>query len=359
MSPISGRLHHIVSRLSTGAGVILFLLGSATVTTGQPIDSLNVLLLGNSYTYVNNLPELFEGLALAADRTLITTSNTPGGHTLDGHSENATSLSLIASGGWDYVVLQEQSQIPTIEYWRENSMYPAARLLDSLITNVDAATLFFMTWGRENGGQQCIGDYCSPLFVDYFHMQDSLASAYRRITSELEAVISPVGEAWALARLENPQAALWSTDQSHPSLEGSYLAACVFYATLFNESPLGLNFTGGLTEQLAEFYQQIASDQLEVVKRKKQHPQSLDLLEIYPNPFNPLATIEFRLSTPSLVNLRIYNLWGALVTVLQEGWMSNGHHQIHFDGSNLSSGIYFCALDCNEQQYYSKLLLIR
>jgi len=175
--------HHtgsVVSRLFKTAGVLLLLLGSVPAATGQPVDSLRVLWLGNSYTYSNDLPQLTADLAAAASKTLINDSNTPGGYTLAGHSTNATTLGLIAQGGWDYVVLQEQSQIPTIPYWREHSMYPAARLLDSLIVQNGAATMFFMTWGREFGGQQCIDDYCSPDFVDFFHMQDSLASAYRR-----------------------------------------------------------------------------------------------------------------------------------------------------------------------------------
>ena len=359
MMSVARRLNLIVSHFLTGAGIMLFLLGSAAIVTGQPVDSLNVLFLGNSYTYVNNLPDLIEGLALAADKTLTTTSNTPGGHTLEGHSGNATSLSLIASGGWDHVVLQEQSQMPTIEYWRENSMYPAARLLDSLITDVNAATLFFMTWGREHGGQQCIGNYCSPVFVDYFHMQDSLASAYRRIATELEAVVSPVGEAWALALLGNPQATLWSMDQSHPSLEGSYLAACVFYTVLFNESPLGLEFTGGLSEQLAEFYQQIAADQLELVNREKHQPHSLDLLEIYPNPFNPDTQVRFQLSRPALISLSVFNIGGQLVSKLMEGMYPAGLHQVTFEGNSHSSGVYLCQLNAGDIVITGRMLLIR
>ena len=74
----------------------------------------NILFLGNSYTAVNNLPQMFADVAGSAGHTAITDFNAPGGYTLQGHSTNATSLSKITSGGWDFVVLQEQSQHPLL-----------------------------------------------------------------------------------------------------------------------------------------------------------------------------------------------------------------------------------------------------
>jgi len=134
---------------------------------------------------------------------------------------------------------QEQSQVPTIPYYRENSMYPSARFLDSLISQNEAQTLFFLTWGRRHGGQQMINGYVSYPFVDFFQMQDTLNIAYLGIAQELNAAVAPVGMAWAQAVTLNPQAELWQEDNSHPTLQGSYLTACVFYATLFNSSPVG------------------------------------------------------------------------------------------------------------------------
>jgi hypothetical protein len=54
----------------------------------------------------------------------------PGGYTFQQHTTNATTLTKINQGIWDYVVLQEQSQYPVIEYYRDSSMYPSARILD-------------------------------------------------------------------------------------------------------------------------------------------------------------------------------------------------------------------------------------
>ena len=76
--------------------------------------SYKVLFLGNSYTGVNNLPQLIHDVALSAGDTLVFDSNTPGGYTLVNHSLDANSKNKIMNGGWDYVVIQGQSQEPII-----------------------------------------------------------------------------------------------------------------------------------------------------------------------------------------------------------------------------------------------------
>ncbi len=223
-----------------------------------PVDSFHVLFLGNSYTGANALPQIFLNLSESGGRQVEVDANTPGGYTLEQHSTNAVSLEKISQGIWDYVVLQEQSQFPTIEYYRETSMYPAARLLDSLITDQGADTLFFMTWGRRFGGKQDIGGHTSPEFFDFFEMQESLRSAYVDIAWELSARVAPVGMAWGLALSRNPFVDLWSADNSHPTFKGSYLAACVFYAIIFDDNPVGLAYRGNLSVMDATFLQNAA-----------------------------------------------------------------------------------------------------
>jgi len=88
-------------------------------------DTLSVLFLGNSYSSYNNLPQLVQSLSSSAGKTLIIDSNMPGGLSMSGHANNATTFSKISQGNWDYVILQEQSQMPTIDFYRYNEMYPA------------------------------------------------------------------------------------------------------------------------------------------------------------------------------------------------------------------------------------------
>ena len=74
-----------------------------------------VLFLGNSYTASNNLPLIISNFAASVNDTLIYDFNTPGGYTLDQHYADTNSTNKIIAGGWDYVVMQEQSQLPSFE----------------------------------------------------------------------------------------------------------------------------------------------------------------------------------------------------------------------------------------------------
>jgi hypothetical protein len=220
-------------------------------------DSLRVLFIGNSHTYVNDLPGLFSGLSEAGGRPVRTDASTFGGYSLEDHTTTQTTFDKIAQDSWSVVVLQEQSVIPTIHYWRDSSMYPASRLLDSLIKLQGAKTAFYMTWGWKYGGSHAYGDSWSPDLPDYFEMQESVRVAYEGIANELSATLVPVGVAFARARRVDSLVDLWQADSCHATLEGTYLGACVFYAVLHQASPVGLQFYGGLDSATARFCQEI------------------------------------------------------------------------------------------------------
>ncbi len=228
-------------------------------------ESLRVLFIGNSHTYVNDLTGLFSGLSEAGGRSVRTDASTFGGYSLEDHTNTQATLDKIAQDSWSFVVLQEQSVIPTIHYWRYNSMYPAARFLDSLARLQGAQTAFYMTWGWKYGGQHSYGDSLSPDFQDYFEMQESVRVAYEEIAGELSSTLVPVGMAFARARRTDSLVDLWQADYCHATLEGTYLGACVFYAVLQGAGPVGLEFYGGLDSATARFCQEIAWQTVSVV----------------------------------------------------------------------------------------------
>jgi hypothetical protein len=244
----------------------------AATGTAWADDSLRVLFIGNSHTYVNDLPGLFLGLSEAGGRLVRTDMSAFGGYSLEDHTNTQATLDKIAQDSWDFVALQEQSVIPTIHYWRYNSMYPAARLLDSLIRRQGAQTVFYMTWGWKYGGQQSYGDSWSPDFRDYFEMQESVRVAYQEIASELSSGMSPVGMAFARARHIDSLVDLWQEDYCHATLEGTYLGACVFYAVLHGASPVDLEFYGGLSPEDARFCQDVAWQTVSGVAEAPQVP---------------------------------------------------------------------------------------
>lgn len=231
-----------------------------TTTIAQEI---NVLFLGNSYTAFNNLPLVTNNLLIGTDRKINYREFTPGGYTLDMHSKNEMVINAFKEGQWDYVVLQDQSQLPSIDFYRYALMYPAVdRIKDSVEKyNPCAKIVMFTTWGRQYGGMQCenygMGTYCSADFRDFNHMQDTLSVAYYESGIRANAFIAPVGQAWQKV-LNETDIILHGGDESHPNMHGTYLAACVFHALFWNESPIGLPNNNEIPEEEALILQQAA-----------------------------------------------------------------------------------------------------
>jgi len=220
--------------------------------TTQLPQKIHILFLGNSYTFTNNLPEILVDLAQAGGHDLQATMLAQGGLTLEKHAASNETLEQVKQPIWDFVVLQEQSVLPSNPSEREQSMYPAVRLLNTEIVAAGAEPILFMTWGRRDGLPQ-------SGFGDFSAMQSELANGFLEIANELDMIVAPVGEAWQSAILQDAQLDLWQTDGSHPSLAGSYLAACVFYAVVYQESPQGLAVVAGLDEQVGSQLQSFAA----------------------------------------------------------------------------------------------------
>jgi len=322
-------------------------------------DTTCVLFLGNSYTYTNELPLLWAELSGSAGKTAVYDYNAPGGYWLEDHCSNSISTGKIMQGGWDWVILQEQSQVPTIDTFRYNSMYPSAEWLDSLIMLAGGNTMLFMTWGREFGGQQWISGYSSPPFANFFEMQDSLAAAYNELGAILNAPVAPVGLAWEQAVTMNPTVDLWQDDHSHPTLEGSYLAACVFFGTVFAESPVGLTYTAGLSPERAAFLQEAAYLTLGMAENPADGiPAEFAVMTVFPNPFNGSAVISFELKAESEVELKIYDVGGREIQRLEAGGWGLGKHSVVWDAEGMGSGVYFVRLTVDGGQSKVKKVVV-
>lgn len=189
------------------------------------------------------MPALTAQIALSMGDTLDIDTNTPGGYTLAGHSTNTTSLEKIQQGDWDFVTLQEQSQIPAFPIEQvETDVFPFAAELCDIIreNNLCAIPLFFMTWGRENGD----ADNCDfwPPVCDYEGQDSLLHERYMMMTEMNDAEVSPVGAVWHYLRENNPNIDMYASDGSHPSQAGSYAAAVCFYSCIFRRDPTLIPF---------------------------------------------------------------------------------------------------------------------
>jgi hypothetical protein len=178
----------------------------------QPI---RVLFIGNSFTARNNLPGLLTSLISAAGKDCLEHELiSAGGASLRMHLNKGEAQQRMQDARWDYVVLQEQSTLPIKNGRRATENI---RDFDTCIKKAGAQTVLYMTWARQDAPQT----------------QDALTQIYTQAGHELNAPVVPVGLAWQHSLEKNPDLVLHDRDKSHPSLAGSYLAACTFYATLF------------------------------------------------------------------------------------------------------------------------------
>lgn len=221
-------------------------------------QSYNVLFIGNSYTEVNNLPQMVHDMAESMGDTLTFQSHTPGGCTFQQHVTGAAPY--VQQGGWDYVVLQEQSQLPSFPMSQfMNESYPYAQQLCEMIRqyNSEAKIVFYMTWGRKNGDQQN-AQFFPPLGT-YEGMDSLLFARYMMMASDNHAWVSPVGYVWHYIRDHYPDIELYSSDGSHPSLVGTYVAACCFYTVFFQKDPRLISFNSTLEPNQAQLAKETVS----------------------------------------------------------------------------------------------------
>jgi len=88
-------------------------------------------------------------------------------------------------------------------------------------------------------------------------------------------------------------------------------------------------------------------------------PTSTANIQNYPNPFNPTTNICYSLTSTQNIKITIYNANGELVTTLIDGMQNAGQHSISFNGSKLTSGIYFYKLEIDGKCLINKMILAK
>jgi hypothetical protein len=221
---------------------------------------LKVLFVGNSYTFVNDLPAMLVSLADAAGgRRIDVDRHLMGGCTFERHVNETKAIPKIQQKRWDVVVLQEQSLRPVVERER---MFQYAAVLKKEIDKQGAQTVLYLTWARQNVPEMQSGadparspNYARAMYqlsgvksidLDAWCKRQragllgGLSGAYFDLARQLGTSVAPVGVAWQKALLADKNLVLHAADKSHPSPAGTYMATCVFYATLLGKSPVGL-----------------------------------------------------------------------------------------------------------------------
>jgi len=215
--------------------------------------SVSVLFVGNSLTQANDLPTMFKQFAAESSLHVDVDVNsiTPGGAFLYDHWRRGEALSRLQALRPNFLILQGQSVEPLLA--PRNFIYYAG-LFKTDADRVAARTVLLSTWARPAG---------DPYYKDLSsggspaEMQARLNSAYASLAINVGATLAPIGVAWQRAQQIAPEIQLLDGTQ-HPSPAGTYLAAAVLFRTIFNVSPVGSTYYGGLPQTTAHTLQRIA-----------------------------------------------------------------------------------------------------
>jgi hypothetical protein len=186
---------------------------------------IRILFIGNSFTQRNDLPRLIAEMAAERGVSVQHQLISAGGASLRTHWNRGEAAEAIITGGFNYVLLQEQSTLPVKNPQR---MAENVRLFDGIIKKAGAKTVLYMTWARQYAPES----------------QQAIADAYNFVSEEVGAIVVPVGLAWQQFAAKHDRPLLYDCDQSHPSLAGTYFAACVFLAALLKINPVGIQAGG-------------------------------------------------------------------------------------------------------------------
>ena len=203
-----------------------------------------VLFVGNSFTYYNNsLHNHYSKLVAASghvfDKPSRARINTISGGHLPEHRGGIPVV--VGAEPWDVVIMQGHSLGPISEATAP-AFRKAARDYAMIIREHGARPVLFMTWA----------------YTDEPEMTAKLDAAYSAVGRELDAEVIPVGLAFETVSTERPDLALRVADARHPTLAGTYLAACTFFAALHNTSPEGLDYAADMAIEDVRYLQRAA-----------------------------------------------------------------------------------------------------
>lgn len=239
-----GRLKYVALAL----GVAAQLTTSAAAQIKPKVTTLKdvphtVLFVGNSYFYYNNslhnhVLNLLRGADPAASYTA--TSATISGAPLSLHDVDAL-LSSHKRKEFDAVIMADCSWC-SVDPERKPAFAETVAKDVAIVRRHGAQPILFMTWA----------------YADKPEMTGKLTDAYTAAGNDNNALVIPAGLAFARAHAQRPELALHVPDKSHPTLAGTYLAACVVIASVYRRSPVGNTYHADIDDKTAAFLQDVA-----------------------------------------------------------------------------------------------------
>ncbi|MFC1581467.1 DUF4886 domain-containing protein [Candidatus Neomarinimicrobiota bacterium] len=244
--------------------IIVLFIGNCTQinsvqSSEKQVDETKILFIGSSYFNYHNLPGLIDNMAEFDNNNVFIENMIINGQFLDFHANSQATENKINEVEWDYIILQGVGrQMAYPEIFTDHPAYPALLTLkNKIFSNSESTSMIFcLPWAFEDGMSWLEG------WTDKFSdMQKKITENTLEYAEDIGFTIAPVGVAWqAVLEDQNyPLHYLHEEDWNHPSLRGSYLTACVIYATIFLNSVNDIPFYANLTIDEARYFQAVAS----------------------------------------------------------------------------------------------------
>ena len=316
---------------------------------------IQVLFIGNSLTYVNDLPGTLEGIAASGNHAFHCASVTRPGFALIDHLDGGSdAVDVIRQGGWQYVILQQgPSSLPESRV----ILIDGTVRFDVEIRAIGGITSLYMVWPDKSR-------------FAYF---EAVRQNYKAAADTVGGLFLPSGEAWLKAWESEPSLALYGADDFHPSPLGTYLAALVMYERITGSDarelpPIAVvaGDTLSVSEQTVRLLQSSAHvtnsryliTGVEDLQPGHDIPINNEMSQNYPNPFNPKTEVRFEVSVSGSVSLKVFDVLGREVATLVDEEKQPGVYNVSWDATSVPSGVYFYRFQAANFTEVKKMLLL-
>ncbi len=214
------------------------------------------LFIGNSYTHYNDMPEqIFSRIMQSAGYSATVIRITKGGWYLIDSANSTDEVGKQVDAtfkvrDFDYVVLQEQSTCPALV---PEKFYTGVRELSAKVIANGATPVLYGTWGRKAGHSVLSENGWTNESMTW-----KIAAAYEAIGAELGIDVAQTGFAFYDIYNNQKSINLYNSDLTHPSAEGSYLAALTIFAKITGVDPTAVEYDGGFGADVAALLKEAA-----------------------------------------------------------------------------------------------------
>lgn len=228
---------------------------------------IKVLFLGNSFTYMYDIPALFENMADNAGISVLVEEYTQPGIAVgdwtgfNGHTTDAAAQAKINSQDWDFVIVQDNLGGWVYEYIPSVIGNSNVDLYNQIKANNSCTEIvYFAGWGPVGGVPGATSSGIDNTINCIERIHDNIV--YFNDASGANEIVCPLGKSWIESMQQMPGVNLYYSDQVHPSLEGSYLAAATLFGSVFKVDVNTLTYNGGVSSSTASLFRSIAWDMI-------------------------------------------------------------------------------------------------